>query len=439
MSNHPVEQEELMAYLDGELAVDRATTAVTHLERCRECQGVASDLQSVSRRMMAWQVESPDDLRMTQAIAAAIEKRGREQNKPAVRGGMTWREVLRMPRLPRWVWGSGAAVAGLAVLLFVAGLFFFPKAYAPMQVADVAESRPQKGIRGSSGEYGAGRGTIGGVEKERAGPVATLSSPGTVNDSNGRFHGLGDHAQNSFTVDGQPAADTIVRGPMIVRTAALSLTTKEFDKARGGMEEILKRHGGYMGQLNVSAPSESGRSLTATLRVPSDQLDATLGELKKLGRVEGESQNGEEVTQQYVDLQARITNARNTEDQLTDILRNRTGKLSDVLAVEEEISRVRGEIERMEAERKNLAHQVDFATVSTTLTEEYEDQLQAVPVSTFTRIRNAAVEGYTSVTEGVISVVLFLFAYGPSILVLGALVFFPVRAVWRRWRRRNVV
>jgi|SRR5579859_140050 len=421
MSNHAVEQEDLMAYLDGELALDRATTAAAHLEHCRECQSIASDLQSVSRRMMAWQIESPDDLRMTQAIAAALEERGRAQEKPAVSATRSWRDALRVPRLPRWVWKSGIAVAGLAVLLVILtpNFLFSPVPKHSRRIAQMLE--PQAAPHNDSAEYGAGKGTFGKLlvpGKEGTAGVNIVTKSGT----------------NTFS--GELRDSTIPNGRMIVRTAALSLTTKEFDKARGGMEEILKRHGGYMGQLNVSAPSESGRSLTASLRVPSDQLDAALGELKKLGRVEGESQNGEEVTQQYVDLQARITNARNTEDQLTDILRNRTGKLSDVLAVEEEMSRVRGEIERMEAERKNLAHQVDFATVSTTLTEEYEDQLQAVPVSTFTRIRNAAVEGYTSVTEGVISVVLFLFAYGPSILVLGALVFFPVRAVWRRWRRR---
>ena len=422
-SNHVIEPEEVMAYLDGELAPDRAATAAAHLERCRECQSVAGDLQSVSRRMLAWQVESPDDLRMTQAIAAAIEERGRVPEKPAVSAARSWRNALRVPQLPRWVWKSGIAVAGLAVLLVILtpNRLFSPLPKQSRRVAQMLE--PQLATHAdSSGKYGAGKGRIEDLESlqritTKAG-VRIVTRSGTDMSSNE----LGDL--------------TTPNGPMIVRTAGLSLTTKEFDKARDGMEEILKRHGGYMGQLDVSAPSESGRSLTATLRVPSDQLDATLGELKKLGRVEDESQNGEEVTQQYVDLQARLTNARNTEEQLTDILRNRTGKLSDVLAVEEEISRVRGEIERMEAERKNLAHQVDFATVSTTLTEEYEDQLQAVPVSTFTRIRNAAVEGYTSVTEGVISVVLFLFAYGPSILVWGALVFFPVRAVWRRWRRR---
>ncbi len=105
---------------------------------------------------------------------------------------------------------------------------------------------------------------------------------------------------------------------------------------------------------------------------------------RQLGRVESESQGGQEVTSEYVDLEARLANSRNTEQRLTDLLRERTGKLSDVLAVETEISRVRGEIERMEAQRKNLANQVDYAIINATVNEVYKAELQVMPVSTWT-------------------------------------------------------
>jgi hypothetical protein len=86
-----------------------------------------------------------------------------------------------------------------------------------------------------------------------------------------------------------------------------------------------------------------------------------------------------------VDLEARLANARNTERRLTDLLKERTGKLSDVLAVENEHARVRGEIERMEAERKNMSNQVSFATLNVTITEDYRAQLHVVPPSTAAR------------------------------------------------------
>lgn len=226
-------------------------------------------------------------------------------------------------------------------------------------------------------------------------------------------------------------------GPMIVRTAGVTLTTRDFDQARAGLDDILRRHRGYVGELNINTPAGVGRTLTATLRVPADQLDATLGELRKLGRVEAESQSGQEITAQYVDLEARLSNSRNTERRLVDLLQQRTGKLADVLAVETELSRVRGEIESMESQRKSLAKQVDFATLNATVNEDYKAQLQVVPPSTSTQFRNAAVDGYRSMVDGIVGVAVFLFSYGPSLLFWAALLFFPVRFFWRQLRRVN--
>ena len=224
-------------------------------------------------------------------------------------------------------------------------------------------------------------------------------------------------------------------GPMIVRTAGVTLTTRDFDQARAGLDDILRRHRGYVGELNINTPAGVGRTLTATLRVPADQLDATLVEVRKLGRVEAESQSGQEVTAQYVDLEARLSNSRNTERRLVDLLLQRTGKLADVLAVETELSRVRGEIESMESQRKSLAKQVDFATLNATVNEDYKAQLQVVPPSTSTQFRNAAVDGYRSMVDGIVGVAVSLFSYGPSLLFWCALLFFPVRFFWRKLRR----
>jgi len=187
--------------------------------------------------------------------------------------------------------------------------------------------------------------------------------------------------------------------------------------------------------LNIGSPAGAARTLEATLRVPADQLEAAITELKSLGRVESESQSGEEVTAQYVDLEARLTNARNTEQRLTDLLRQRTGKLSDVLAVEKSIDEVRGSIERMEAEKKNLGNRVNFANLIVRVAEDYRAEMQVVPASLLSRFQNATVEGYRSMVEGVIGVLLILLTYGPSLLLWAALLFFPVRAAWRRLRR----
>jgi len=430
-NKHPIETEELMAYLDGELPADRATVAVAHLERCPDCQAFAAEVRDVSRRLMAWEVEAPAP-HVPAKIIAELEERERKRQKPTTSSPIPRTRLMTR----RWAW-AGA----FAILCVVVGLMVETPLYKVQRMERATGlSVPQTAAR-----------------TKRVTESANAAT-GAAADSNGLFHGLGDHAKNSFSRNGQPLSDqqskefekTVLSaelqspasmnlknsaGPMIIRTAGVTLTTNDFDRARAGLDEILKRHRGYIGELNVSTPTGSGRSFTATLRVPGDQLDATISDLRKLGRVESESQSGQEVTAQYVDLEARLANARHTEERLTDLLRQRTGKLSDVLAFEKEIDRVRGEIEQMEAERKNLRNQVEFAAISATVSEEFREQLQ-LPVSTSGRMRNAAVDGYRTMVEGVVGLVLFLFSYGPSLLLWGGILFFPARFAWKKVQRR---
>jgi hypothetical protein len=347
---HPIEPEELMAYLDGELSVDRASTAATHLENCRECQDLAADLQGVSRRMISWQVDPCG---------------------PSKPPGVPERRALRR----KWKWGlAGTAAVALSACVIVTLLQTTPV-----------------------------RNQLTGVDVVRTRPVAAM----------------------------------IAEPRMIAHTAQLTLTTTEFDKARPALDDILKRHQGYFGELNINAPAGIGRTLEATLRVPTDQRDAAIAEIKKLGRVESESQTGEEVTAEYVDREARLNNARNTEQRLTELLRDRSGKLSDVLAVQLEIGHVRESIERLQAEQKNLAKRVDFATLNVKITEDFKAQLRIMPGSIPGRFRNSAVAGYHSMVEGMVAVGEFLLSFGPSILLWTVIVFFPIRFAWKKLRRSN--
>lgn len=405
-NNHPIEQEELMAYLDGELATDRAVAAAAHLEHCAQCQELAADLKNLSQEMMAWEVEAADiEVKMPIAMAA-----GQDRPRASKKKRLGWRILLTRRGL---AWAGGSAAAFLLVLSFFS----------------VSHLRPQ---------YARIDTYISPAPLSRK-PVAGLSSDGNlagiVSDKHVTRVREAESASEGDEIDSSEREVPSV--PMIARTAGLTLTTKEFDKTRSALEEILKRHNGYMGELKVNAPADAGRTLTATLRVPGPQLEAAMAELKKLGRVEDESQGGEEVTQQYVDLQARLANGKHTEQRLAEILRSRTGKLQDVLKVELEIDRVRGEIEQMQAEKKELSKRVAFATLNTTVKEEYFAKLQGTPPSTGSRFRNAAVDGYNTVVEGLIDVGLFLLSAGPSLLLWVVILFFPARWAWKKIQSRR--
>jgi hypothetical protein len=432
-TKHPIESEELMAYLDGELPTQRATAALAHLEQCSECETLAADLRTVSRNLMHWEVASPSP-RVDAAVAAALDEQ--EQKAWADGKQSPW---LRSVMQGRWAWATGfAAVCVMVGLVATMRTQRMSELARPMpdriavqlqEPASDSKGLADKRREQASAQYSYSAPTIPAGEGKGEGYAIAPAAPNGAQSK--QFERLEQFAK----LQNPPTVNFASVGPMIIHTAGLTLTTRDFDQARVRLDEILKRHRGYLGDLNVSTPTGSGRTFTATVRVPADQLDATLAELRQLGRVESESQGGQEVTSEYVDLEARLANSRNTEQRLTDLLRQRTGKLSDVLAVETEISRVRGDIERMEAERKNLANQVDYASINATVNEIYKAELQVMPVSTWSRLRNAAVDGYRSMVESVIGLLLFLADDGPSFLLWGAILFFPARWAWRKIRQ----
>jgi hypothetical protein len=222
---------------------------------------------------------------------------------------------------------------------------------------------------------------------------------------------------------------------MITRKAELSIVVKDFGPVEEAVKGITDRHHGYIGELSTTAPKDSARKLDATLRIPSPQLDAALAELKQLGRVERESQSGEEVTKDYTDLMARLHNSRATEQRLLEVLRHNTGKVKDILEVEEEIAQVRGEIEQMEADQRALKTRVDYAVLRLSVAEDFRASLQVAPPSTATRLHNALVDGYHDVVESLIGFAVWLLEAGPTLLIWGALLFFLARWAWKRWRR----
>jgi chromosome segregation ATPase len=224
---------------------------------------------------------------------------------------------------------------------------------------------------------------------------------------------------------------------MIARTVALTIVVRDFAASRANLDAILARHHSYAAELTVNTQENASRSFQASLRVPAPELSAALGELRGLGRVEVETQSGEEVTQQHADLMARLENSRETEQRLRGLLAQRTGKIEEVLQVEEEIGRVRGEIEGMEAEQRTLEHRVDFATVDLQLNEEYKEQLNPQAASVATSMRNSFVAGLRHASGTLLGIVLFLEEFGPVLLIWAVILGLPAILVWRRYRKAH--
>jgi hypothetical protein len=220
----------------------------------------------------------------------------------------------------------------------------------------------------------------------------------------------------------------------VIRTATLRLVASDFAAARASVESVVAQAGGFLDQITVNGAPGAARTLSGSLRVPAVRLADALTRLRQLGQVTEDTQGSEDVTDQLIDLDARLANARATEQRLTDILKNRTGKLSDVLEVEREVSRVRLEIEQMDAQRLNTGRRVAYATITLQIDEVRKAGLESGPLSLATRLRVAAADGLESALESIVGAVLFVLRAGPAALLWLA-AGLSVWAVVRRIRR----
>jgi anti-sigma factor RsiW len=435
-SAHSVEPEELMAYLDGELPVEHARECAAHLDQCAECQTLAAELKSVDQQLSFWQAGSAPQS-VADAVMPEVEK---WQGLPKSRQGHDVTATRWLGFRP-WIFGLAGGVSAILLMSIFTlrvrrrAILELARAYKPATPAAVDAGPSMNGRQHALGQHPAAASLPEPLPPSRSPSVFSRSpeSLPTV-ENNGLFRASNERGQNSFSTDGQFTSEQ--QAPMIARTVSVALVTKDFDGARSELDAVLHRHNGYAAQLTVDAPAGAGRSLNADLRIPAPQLDAALAEIKKLGRVEQENQGGEEVTQQYVDLNARLSNARNTEQRLVEVLQQRTGKMADVLEVENEIARVRGAIEQMEAERKNLEHRVAYAALRVQLREEYKASLNlnVAPPSGSARMRNSLVDGLGAAADSLVGFVQLLLFCGPFLLLWTLILFWPARAMWRRRR-----
>jgi uncharacterized small protein (DUF1192 family) len=215
--------------------------------------------------------------------------------------------------------------------------------------------------------------------------------------------------------------------PHIAYSAELTVATKEFAHSRASLEEILERHHGYVAKLRMVG-QPAGSVLSATLRVPSSEYRAALVELKAVGLVEHEEEAADEITQQHSELEARLINAQNEEQRIQRILQNRDDKFSDTTSLERQVAMLRGEIERIQAERFSSGSRVSFANVFFSLREERTSPAETIGA----KLRNAGLSGLNDALESISSILLFLAGRGPLLALWAVLIYFPARYFWRR-------
>ncbi|MCS7265106.1 MAG: DUF4349 domain-containing protein [Armatimonadetes bacterium] len=165
-----------------------------------------------------------------------------------------------------------------------------------------------------------------------------------------------------------PKAIKVALTRKLIREAWLTLMVQDVPKVAQQVRQIAEQLDGYVAQISQSREPKGEWRAELILRVPSERYHEALSKLQQLGQVEDLREQVQDVTEEFIDLEARLRNLKRSEQHLLELLK-RTGKVSDLLQVERELSQRRSEIERIEGRLRYLTHQTNFSTINVTLKE----------------------------------------------------------------------
>jgi hypothetical protein len=226
----------------------------------------------------------------------------------------------------------------------------------------------------------------------------------------------------------------------IIRDAEINLEVASPAEGQRKLSSIAEAHGGFVVtsesrlQDNAAQPSEI---VTVQLRVPASHFDAALTEIRAIGtRIRAEKQTGKDVTEEFIDLDARLRTQRALEAQFLEIMKRAT-RVSEALEVQSQLAGVRTEIERVEGRRRFLENQAALSTINVTL----QPPASLVSVNTsgfFASVKRAFGDGIDIAAEIILGIISFSIAVLPVLL----LIVLPLALIWRylvrpRFRRRK--
>jgi len=157
---------------------------------------------------------------------------------------------------------------------------------------------------------------------------------------------------------------------LVIRSGTASIQVDSLDRAIALVRALAQRVGGFVAGSITQAGQGQLHSASLELRMPAERFDDAVDGLRSFGKVESVNISAQDVGEEYVDVNARMVNARRLEARLIELLARRTGKLGDVLDVEHELARVREEIERYEGRLRYLRSRAAVSTLTLNVHEQ---------------------------------------------------------------------
>ncbi|HOC07943.1 MAG TPA: DUF4349 domain-containing protein [Bacillota bacterium] len=423
MENCKEFREQLSLYIDGMLSQQESLLLEAHIKECKDCREELSMLREMVASCQGLEEKEPPEY-LYPMIASSLRRSGKGK----------WTSSLRS----KWLKPGLVSVAAvLLVAVVVKGILpdvtkkmatdmAAPAAEAPMADTYSAAQNREFSLKmmegaGRSGMAGAG---IAGAEMDMS--EAEMASDG-----------------GTFSVAQAPAAagDELIAAQhdrKIIKNADISLEVQDFKNQFDAVQRMAEEAGGYVessrSYVRKHAAAEGEREFMegeAVIRVPSTEFGGCLDRIAALGKVTNRSTYGSDITLQYMDLETRLKSKQVQQERLIEIL-SKAERVEDILNIENELSRVRTEIESLGTQLRGWDNLVQYSTIRVFMTE-VDPKDTKVSVLKADNIWDRMKRGFIRTTNAImdmIEMIIVGIGYALPVAILAGIAYL----VWRKIR-----
>lgn len=420
---YDIDNEKLTAYVLGELNEAERKAVEKLLEKDATLRQTVAELRATAK-LAAEALKTEPAHALTEGQRETISKRARASSAAAPRS----RRAYKL----RW-----QVAATCALIVAVAGIMALQSGLlAPAEKAVVGRDRAYVEISDVVRDETRSLGYVGrqvGEGSERYLDAITDQKYGVRGERDKRMMA----GRYGFTVadEGLAALEKSQADRYLIKNASLTIETEDARKASELLVAAIEELGGYVSDFREAVDRLGRRSIHVQVRVPADKFQSSMERLEPLGKVLSRQVTTEDVTEQFVDTDARLRNLKRTEERLLAHL-DRTGKLEDIVEVEHELTRVREQIEVLEGRLRFLSHRVAFSTINTTFQEAPKAE-PIVPPETYSmaKIASEAARSLVGFFQRVAARVIWLAIWAVVWVPLLGVVLFLVRHGIRQVRK----
>lgn len=404
-------QEDLKAYLDGELPADQAEEVRSAIDKDPQLRGEVEILRLLGASVAV--------------MAPHIEIKGAQATLNAVRFTPS-----RRLDVGRWL----LALSGAAVLLVAA--FVIPKLAAPRE--DVSATIPVRDAVSITGPVHArqpvSEDRLSGfsrVDKSRISPTATETPAPVAGASEGMVGALPSQPEKQSKLITPNATKS---GRQIIQNADLGITVDSPSKAESDAIALAKSNGGFAQNSSMDNMAQDQPVAQVTLRVPVDRFGTVVKQLKGYGKVQTDHVTGEDVTGQIADTDARIKALEASDESYILMLRG-SRRVSDSLEIRSRLDEVRQELESLRAQSATLKEQAAMSTINVTFSskpKEIHPGLVQAPNDWAKDTWTSAANGFGDLCRAIAQGAIFIFVYSPLWIPIFALMLWTTRRVQAR-------